>query len=122
MSWTWSLDFEACAVCGEYPTVNYPLYPESGCQDDAIQVTYNFSAMHGRAGVYEALRDTGATAGEVVKVLEAGLAHVRANPHIYDELARANGDWGTRKQFEMQLAEMAARCRRYPKTKIRASD
>lgn len=122
MSWTWCLVHPICEHCGEPPHPDYPLVEGSPYGDPQIQVTYNFTPMQKLAGVADALRADGELAGKHADTIVRGLEHVRRCPGAYDELAKPNGDWGTREQFETQLAEMAVRCARYPKAIISVSN
>lgn len=83
--------------------------------------THNVYPMWVKAGVFEALYESqGKDAGDLVEILEQGVAHMEANPKEYEPLNPENG-WGCYERALSFLREFTEACRAHPKAGVEIS-
>ena len=84
-------------------------------------ITHNVTPMWHKAGVYDALYNSeGRLAGELVPVLESGLADMAVNYLEYRKLNPPNG-WGDYDSAYDFLLKFMQACRKHPKSKVHVS-
>ncbi len=90
----------------------------------SANITHNLGEMAEAAGIYKALwrpEELGVeTAGELIPILEEGLAKLKANPVEYEKYNAENG-WGLYEHFVPFVAEVLAACKEFPDGKPHAS-
>lgn len=90
----------------------------------SANITHNLSEMAEAAGIYEALwepKKIGATkAGEIVKILEKGLAKLKRRPQHFMKFNSSNG-WGLYENFVPFVERYLAACKEYPEATIQVS-
>jgi len=92
---------------------------ESICTE-GTDVTHNVAPMWSKAGVYEALyKSEGKRAGDLLDVLQRGIAAMRADPDGFKQLNPPNG-WGNYDLALQFLEEWEALCRKHPDARIHA--
>ena len=80
--------------------------------------THNVVPMWEKAGVYDALYNSGGKlAGEIVDALERGIHHMESHPDEYKALNPENG-WGSYEGALAFLREVADACKKYPRATI----
>lgn len=85
----------------------------------SANITHNVAPMWRKAGVMEALYESdGKLAGEVLEVLRAGLADMKAKPAEYKALNPSNG-WGSYARAVPWLENFIEACAAHPKGVIR---
>lgn len=84
-------------------------------------ITHNLAPMARAAGIYEACwrpEEHGyETAADILPVLEAGLAKLRADPQHYMQYDSPNG-WGLYRNFVPWVERYVDACREYPNARI----
>lgn len=89
----------------------------------SANITHNLGNMADEAGIYYALwrpEEIGKTkAGEIVELLEKGLADLKARPEHFETFNAPNG-WGTYKHFVPFVEKYLAACKEYPEATIEA--
>lgn len=87
-------------------------------------ITHNLGKMAGEAGIYEALwrpEEIGKTkAGEIVELLEKGLADLKARPEHFEKFNSPNG-WGMYEDFVVFVEKYLEACKEYPYAIIKVS-
>jgi len=105
---------EACPCCGRDA--------EKIVHHDA-NITHNLNKMAAEAGMYEALwrpEENGYThAGQIIPVLEKGLAEMQADPERFKAFDSPNG-WGLYEHFTPWVSEYLTACREHPDALIEA--
>jgi hypothetical protein len=90
----------------------------------SANITHNLGLMAGEAGIYKALwrpEEINATqAKDIIDLLEAGLADLKARPEHYEQLNSPNG-WGLYKDFVPFVEEYLQACKEYPEATIEVS-
>ena len=90
----------------------------------SANITHNLGKMADKAGIYEALwrpEERGwTTAREIVPVLDAGLARLKADPAHFEQFNALNG-WGLYEHFVEFVEAYLAACRKYPSAVIGVS-
>jgi hypothetical protein len=89
----------------------------------SFNITHNLTDMARAAGIYEALWRPAEhgyeTAGQIVPVLEAGIAAMKADPARFQRHNPENG-WGSYHGFLPCLERVLADCKAYPHARVRA--
>jgi len=84
-------------------------------------ITHNLGKMAGEAGIYHALwrpEEINKTkAGEIVELLEKGLADLKDRPIYFSKFNAPNG-WGTIGDFVVFVERYLEACKEYPEAKI----
>jgi hypothetical protein len=87
-------------------------------------ITHNLGDMAEEAGIYYALwrpDEIGKTkAGEIIELLEKGLADLKARPEHFEKFNSPNG-WGMYEHFVPFVEEYLEACKKYPDAIIRIS-
>lgn len=87
-------------------------------------ITHNLNQMADAAGIYKALwrpEEIGiTTGGELIEILEVGLAKLKRDPAKFEKHNAANG-WGLYEHFVPFVEQYLEACRKYPKATIRVS-
>jgi len=87
-------------------------------------ITHNLAEMAEKAGIYKALwrpEEIGAKeAGDIIPILKAGLAKLKADPDYYSQFNSPNG-WGMYDHFVLFVEEYLEACMKYLKAKIEIS-
>jgi len=87
-------------------------------------ITHNLCDMADEAGIYEALwrpEEIGKTnAGDIVELLENGLADLKARPEHFEKSNSPNG-WWMYKNFVPFVEKYLEACKQYPNSFIRVS-
>jgi len=87
-------------------------------------ITHNLGPMADKAGIYYALwrpEEKGwKKAGDIVEVLEKGLAKLKARPKHYKKFDAENG-WGLYEHFVPFVEKYLEACRKYPSAEISVS-
>jgi hypothetical protein len=87
-------------------------------------ITHNLGIMADAAGIYKALwrpEEIGITkAGDLVPIIENGLADMKERPEYYKQFDTPNG-WGTYKDFVPWIEEYLDACKIYPEAQITVS-
>lgn len=87
-------------------------------------ITHNLGGMAGEAGIYEALwrpEELDKTkAGEIVDLLETGLADLKARPEYFQKFDSPNG-WGMYEHFVPFVEKYLGACKEYPDAVIEVS-
>lgn len=87
-------------------------------------ITHNLGQMAEAAGIYKALwrpeEIEKFKAGEIVELLENGLADLKARPNHFETFNAPNG-WGTYKHFVPFVEKYLAACKEYPEARIEVS-
>ncbi len=91
----------------------------------SFNITHNLGAMAREAGIYGALwrpeeHPEYQTAGDIVPVLEAGLAAMKADPERFKAFNAPNG-WGMYHHFVPWVEEVLAACKKNPDARLEAS-
>ena len=85
-------------------------------------ITHNLNTMAEAAGIYGALwrpEENGFEAAkDLIPVLEAGLARLKADPEHFKQFNAENG-WGLYKHFVPFVEEILEGCKKYPKAYLR---
>lgn len=93
------------------------------CQEPVYQANYthNCGPMAKEAGLYDAVwrpDENGIeTAAQLIPILEAGIATMKADPARFEALNPSNG-WGSYDTFMPWLERYLAACREYPDVKV----
>lgn len=89
----------------------------------SANITHNLNKMADAAGIYESLwrpEEIGVSkAAQLVPLLEAGLAKLRADPEHYSTFNAPNG-WGLYEHFVPFVANYLEACRDHPDADVRA--
>lgn len=87
-------------------------------------ITHNLTKMASEAGIYEALwrpeEEGWHKAGEIVEVLERGLADLKARPEYFEQFNAPNG-WGLYEHFVPFVERYLEKCRKHPSATIYVS-
>ena len=87
-------------------------------------ITHNLGAMADAAGIYKACwrpEELGITlAGDLVPLLEEGLAKLKGDPGYYETFNAPNG-WGLYKHFVPWVEEYLEACRENPDAEVSVS-
>jgi hypothetical protein len=87
-------------------------------------ITHNLGEMAAMAGIYKALwrpEEINKTkAGEIVSLLEKGLAELKARPEYFEQFNSTNG-WGLYEHFVPFVEEYLEACKEYPDAIIEIS-
>jgi len=93
------------------------------CVYDA-NITHNLGKMADEAGIYYALwrpeEIKKTKAGELITLLEKGLAELKAKPEYYEKFNSPNG-WGMYEHFVPFVEKYLEACKEYPDAIIKAS-
>lgn len=88
----------------------------------SANVTHNLTHMADKAGIYYALwrpEERGWTkAGDIVAVLEDGLANLKENQTHFEQFNPSNG-WGSYEHFVPWVEEYLKACKQYPSAVIK---
>ena len=109
---------ETCPCCGETRTVL--------TTDEYYwaNITHNLNVMAGKAGIYEAVwrpdENGYSKAGDIIAILETGIADMKKRPEYYRQFDAVNG-WGTYHDFVPWLEKYLVACKEYPEANIRVS-
>ena len=86
--------------------------------------THNLAEMASKAGIYEALwhpEEIGKTkAGEIIELLEKGLADLKARPGYFEQFNSPNG-WGMYEHFVPFVEKYLKACKENPDAIIETS-
>jgi hypothetical protein len=84
-------------------------------------ITHNLNKMAMAAGIYEALwrpdENNLNTAGQLIPLLEDGLAKMKFNPAKFKALNPPNG-WGNYDDFITWIEAYLTACRKYPEASV----
>lgn len=84
-------------------------------------ITHNLNEMAEEAGIYKACwrpeEINAVHAGDIVSILEKGLADMKARPKHFEKFNSQNG-WGLYEHFVPWVEKYLNACRRHPKAKI----
>jgi hypothetical protein len=87
-------------------------------------ITHNLGKMAREAGIYEALwrpeEIQKEKAGDIIELLEKGLADLKARPEYFKTFNSSNG-WGMYKHFVPFVEKYLDACRNYPECLIEVS-
>lgn len=116
-----SEEFEAVEICdwcgSEHAVVESNNYYWAN-------ITHNLNVMAGKAGIYEAVwrpdENGYEKAGQIIELLESGIAKMKADPDYFRQFDASNG-WGTYRDFVPWLEKYLEACREYPDAFIRVS-
>ena len=90
----------------------------------AANITHNLGKMAGEAGIYEALwrpeEINKEKAGDIIELLEVGLADLKARPEHFEQFNSPNG-WGMYEHFVPFVEKYLNACKEYPKYLIEIS-
>ena len=93
------------------------------CVYDA-NITHNLGKMADEAGIYYALwrpeEIKKTKAGELITLLEKGLAELKAKPEYYEKFNSPNG-WGMYEHFVPFVENYLEACKEYPNAEISVS-
>lgn len=110
----------------QHPDVE-PCTFTSGYENDRVysaNITHNLNKMAGEAGIYQACwrpEEIGITqAKQLIPLLEAGLAKLKADPKHFEQFNASNG-WGLYEHFVPWVEEYLAACREYPEATVSVS-
>jgi|JI10StandDraft_1071094.scaffolds.fasta_scaffold796363_2 hypothetical protein len=94
------------------------------CTIYSANITHNLNQMAEAAGIYKALwrpdENGYETAGQIIPILEEGLAKLKANPKKFMKYNASNG-WGTYEHFVPFVEEVLGNCREHPDALIEVS-
>jgi hypothetical protein len=90
----------------------------------SANITHNLGEMAAAAGIYDACwhpENINATkAGQLIPILEKGIADMEARPEHYRQFNSPNG-WGLYENFMPWLRDYLAACKRHPEAEVRTS-
>lgn len=87
----------------------------------STNVTHNLARMFDEAGVYDALyMSEGKCAGDIISVIEEGIAKMEAEPERFKPFSAKNG-WGTYEQAIPWLKDLVVGLKENPDATIRVS-
>jgi len=90
----------------------------------SANITHNLGSMADEAGIYRCLwrpDENGITkAGQLVPLLEAGLALMRSDRPRFEKFNAKNG-WGLYEHFIPWIEEYVEACKKYPDATVRVS-
>ncbi len=91
----------------------------------SANITHNLVNMAQEAGVYDALWrperiGERVQAHQIIPILEAGLADLKARPKHFEQFNASNG-WGLYEHFVPFVEECLAACKAHPEAQVRAS-
>jgi hypothetical protein len=103
---------------------NGKTYTEDNEEVYWANITHNLAEMASEAGIYKALwrpeEIAKAKAGEIVEILEKGLADLKARPDHFEAFNASNG-WGMYKHFVPFVENYLAACKEFPEAEIYVS-
>lgn len=99
-------------------------YTEDNEELYSSNITHNLGKMADEAGIYYALwrpEEIGKTkAGDIVELLEAGIADLKARPDYFKQFNSPNG-WGMYEHFVPFVEEYLEACKSHPDSIIEVS-